>query len=176
MPTISGVNGSDQLVDDGGDGTQPDGGLHDLQNIILDHDATHNDNNFLHTGGKLQEAASAQMALGTSEGDEVQSDAELLTPAINVNECLKPKILTWCARPSTGLPRSARAFNNVACLRQVAQQWCPDTSEYVEDIMDSLTEEEFDTLLPNEEALRSFTVWATHQLLRIRWATSLRSL
>ena len=46
----------------------------------------------------------------------------------------------------------------------------------IEEIMDSLTEEEFDTFLPNEEALRSLTVWATHQWLQIQWATSLRSL
>ena len=51
-----------------------------------------------------------------------------------------------------------------------------DTSEYVEDVMDSLPEEEFDTLLPNEEALRGFAVWATPQWLQIQWATSLRSL
>ena len=45
------------------------------------------------------------------------TSGELLTPHINVNECLKPEILTWRTRPSTGMPRSARAFNNVACLR-----------------------------------------------------------
>ena len=33
--------------------------------------------------------------------------------------------------------------------------------------MDSLTEEEFDTFLPNEDALRSFTFWATRLCFRL---------
>ena len=114
MPTILGVNGSDHLVDDGGDATQPDGALLDMQNIItLDHDDTHNVNNLVHTGGKLQEGGSPHKTLETSEGDEVQSHGDLLdttnsvragvrlkematngespTPATNVNECLSPE-------------------------------------------------------------------------------------
>ena len=77
------------------------------------------------------------------------------------------------------LPSECRA-------RRLQQTWhacakwrnsgCPDTSEYVEEIIDRLTEEEFDTFLPNEEALQSFIVWATHQWPQIQWATSLRSL
>ena len=69
MLTISEM--SDQLVDDGGDATQPDGDWPDMQNIIiLDHDARHNVNNLVHTGGNLQEAAFSTVALETSEGDE----------------------------------------------------------------------------------------------------------
>ena len=80
-------------------------------------------------------------------------------------------LLPWCTRPSTSLPRSARAFNNVARLRQAAQLWHPDTSENVSGLMDSLTGEEFDAFLPNEEAIQSFTVWAAHQWLQIQWST-----
>ena len=64
------ATGSNLLVDDDGDATQPDGDLPDMQNInILDHGATHNVNNLVHTGGKLQ---AVTMALEASDGDEDQ--------------------------------------------------------------------------------------------------------
>ena len=84
-----------------------------------------------------------------------------------------PGVMRWCTRPSTGLPRTARAFNKVARLRQAAQMWQPDFDEYVGRIMDSLTREEFDAFI--EEALRYFTHRATHQWLQIKHgATRLR--
>ena len=85
------------------------------------------------------------------------TNGELLTPAIDVNECLKPEETEKLTRLYTGMPRSARAFHG-ACLRKAAPHWCPDTSEYVEEVMDSLTDEEFGTFLPNE-AVHRFTVW-----------------
>ena len=47
-------------------------------------------------------------------------------------------VIRWCTRTSTGLTRSARAFNKVARLRQAAQMWQPDQIEYVSGLMDSL--------------------------------------
>ena len=70
--------------------------------------------------------------------------------------------------PVRGLPRTARAFNKVARLRQAAQMWQPDFDEYVGRIMDSLTGEDFDAFIPTEEALLYFTYWATHQWLQIQ--------
>ena len=85
-------------------------------------------------------------------------------------------VIRWCTRPSTGLTRSARALNKVARLRQAAQMWQPDQTEYVSGLMDSLTGEEFDACFPTEESLRSFTEWATHRWLQIQYgATCLRS-
>ena len=68
-----------------------------------------------------------------------------------------PGVTRWCTRPSTGLPRTARAFNKVARLREAAQMWQPDFDEHVGGIMDSLTREEFDAFIPTEEALWYFT-------------------
>ena len=34
-----------------------------------------------------------------------------------------PGVIRWCTRPSTGLSRTARAFNKVARLRQAAKKW-----------------------------------------------------
>ena len=50
-----------------------------------------------------------------------------------------PGVIRWCTRPSTGLLRTARAFNKVARSRQAAQMWQPDFGEYVGRIRDSLT-------------------------------------
>ena len=87
-------------------------------------------------------------------------------------------MIRWCTRPSTGLPRTARAFNKVARLRQATQKWQPDFDEYVGGIMDCLTREEFNAFTaPTQEALRYFTDWATHQWLQIKYgATRLRFL
>ena len=80
----------------------------------------------------------------------------------------------WSAR--VGSPRTARAFNKVARLRQAAKSCKPDFEKYFEEMMDCLTEEELDALLRTEEALRYFC-WATHQWLQIQyWATRLRFL
>ena len=50
----------------------------------------------------------------------------------------------------------ARAFNKVARLRQAAQKW--HFEKYVEEMMDSLTGEEFDAFFPTEEALRTLPI------------------
>ena len=85
-------------------------------------------------------------------------------------------LLCWKSA-STGLPHMARAFNRVARLRQAAKKWQPDFEKYFEELVDRLTGEEFDALLPTEEALRYFTHWATHQWLPIQCgATRLRFL
>ena len=56
--------------------------------ITLDHDSTHNDNDLVHTGGKIQEGGSSQMTLETSEGVEVQSDGDLLDTTNSQLECV----------------------------------------------------------------------------------------
>ena len=84
-------------------------------------------------------------------------------------------LIRW-TRPATGLPRMARAFNKVALLRQAAQKWQPDFEKYVEELMDSLTGEEFEAFFPTEEALRYFTYCATHQCPQMQYGARLRFL
>ena len=74
------------------------------------------------------------------------------TEASTLDDALhKDGDLTRWTRLSTGLPRMTRAFNKVARLRQAAQKWQPDFEKSVEEMMDSLTEEEFDAVFPTEE-------------------------
>ena len=69
------------------------------------------------------------------------------------------------------------SVDNTRSLRQV---WAGPCWEglwpLMRDVVEMRTTASRWNVLRNEEALRSFTVWTTHQWLQIQWATCLRSL
>ena len=87
-----------------------------------------------------------------------------------------PGVIRWCTRPSTNLPRTAHAFNKVARLRQAAQMWQPDFEKCFEEMMESLTGEELDALLPTEvlhllghASMASDSVWGDTFAVPLTW-------